>query len=180
MRALRRLGIEVSLASGDAAMPVCNIAQALGIEDYRHGMSADDKLAWLREHQEAGERVVMVGDGINDAPVLAGADTSVAIGQGALLAHSSAESILLGPTLQPLVDAVQVSRRALTIIRQNLGWAVLYNLTALPLAAMGWVPPWLAAAGMSASSLVVVLNALRLKNYRPRDLLAAGNAGIRA
>lgn len=180
LRALRKLGIEVSLASGDTAMPVRNIAQALGIEDYRHGMSADDKLAWLREHQEAGERVVMVGDGINDAPVLAGADTSVAIGQGALLAHSSAESILLGPTLQPLVDAVQVSRRALTIIRQNLGWAVLYNLTALPLAAMGWVPPWLAAAGMSASSLVVVLNALRLKNYRPRDLLAAGNAGIRA
>ena len=156
------------------------VADSLGIEDYRYDMSADDKLAWLRERQTAGEIVVMVGDGVNDAPVLAGANTSVAIGQGALLAHTSAEAILLGPTLKPLVDSIAASRRALKIIRQNLGWAVLYNLAALPLAAAGMVPPWLAAAGMSASSLVVVMNALRLKRFQPATISSPDSAGKRA
>ncbi len=164
---LRALGIKLGLASGDAQRAVQRVAEDVGIDDYHWEMSADDKLAYLHDMQNKGAIVVMVGDGINDAPVLAGADTSVAIGKGALLAHSSAESILLGETLEPIVAAMQTAHQALRIIRQNLTWAVLYNLTALPLAALGHVPPWAAAAGMSASSLVVVLNALRLKRFRP-------------
>ena len=180
VQAIRASGIQVGLASGDEASAVSAIADATGIEDYRSGLSADDKLAWLRDRQQAGEIVVMVGDGVNDAPVLAGANTSVAIGQGALLAHSSAEAILLGATLKPLVDAISVSRHALKIIRQNLAWAVVYNLAALPLAAAGMVPPWLAAAGMSASSLVVVMNALRLKRFQPATISTPDGAGKRA
>ena len=168
MQELRRLGIKLGLASGDAEAPVRRVALTVGIDDYHWGMSADEKLTHLRKLQKEAAVVVMVGDGINDAPVLAGADTSVAIGKGALLAHSSAEAILLGDTLEPLLAAVHTARQAMKIIRQNIAWAILYNLTALPLAAMGHVPPWLAAAGMSASSLVVVLNALRLKRYQPR------------
>lgn len=164
---LRKLGLTLGLASGDSKAPVERVATEVGITDYHWSQSADDKLDYLRRLQKENAVVVMVGDGINDAPVLAGADTSIAIGKGALLAHSSAESILLGDTLEPIVSAVQTARRALTIIRQNLIWAVFYNLTALPLAAAGHVPPWAAAAGMSASSLVVVLNALRLKKFKP-------------
>jgi Cu2+-exporting ATPase len=180
LRTIRESGIRVGLASGDEDAAVRSIADSLGIEDYRSGMSADDKLAWLRERQADGEIVVMVGDGVNDAPVLAGANTSVAIGQGALLAHSSAEAILLGPTLKPLVDSIGVSRQALKIIRQNLAWAIVYNLAALPLAAAGMVPPWLAAAGMSASSLVVVMNALRLKRFQPATISRPHTGGKRA
>jgi len=108
----------------------------------------------------------MVGDGINDAPVLAGADTSIAPAHGALLAQTSADVIMLGESLHPLVTALAMSRKTLSIVRQNLIWAVVYNATALPLAVVGLVPPWLAAIGMSASSLVVVLNALRLNRYQ--------------
>ena len=104
----------------------------------------------------------MVGDGINDAPVLSGADASIAPADSALLAQTSADVIMLGDQLEPVVTAIEVSRKTIRIVRQNLAWAVLYNVTALPLAVAGLVPPWLAAIGMSASSLIVVLNALRL------------------
>ncbi|MGB5625478.1 MAG: heavy metal translocating P-type ATPase, partial [Woeseiaceae bacterium] len=106
-----------------------------------------------------------VGDGINDAPVLAGADTSVAPAQGALLAQTNADVIMLGDSLEPLVTAVRMSGKTMRIVRQNLAWAIVYNALALPLAAAGLVPPWLAAIGMSASSLIVVLNALRLSRF---------------
>ena len=107
----------------------------------------------------------MVGDGINDAPVLAGADASIAPVHGALLAQTSADVVMLGESLQPLVNGVLLARKTMTIVRQNLVWAVVYNAVALPLAALGYVPPWAAAIGMSASSLVVVLNALRLSRF---------------
>ena len=107
----------------------------------------------------------MIGDGINDAPVLAGADTSIAPSHGALLAQTNADVIMLGDALHPITTALGLSAATMRIVRQNLVWAVVYNATALPLAVAGMVPPWLAAIGMSFSSLVVVLNALRLHRY---------------
>jgi len=107
----------------------------------------------------------MVGDGINDAPVLAGANASVAPVHGALLAQTSADIVLLGDTLQPVTLGILLAKQTMRVVRQNLAWAIVYNATALPLAAMGHVPPWAAAIGMSASSLIVVLNALRLSHY---------------
>jgi len=125
-------------------------------------LSADDKLALVRSLRAAGHRVVMVGDGVNDAPVLAAADVSAAIAAGTELARVSADLVLLGEGLAGITRAVETSRRLMHIIRQNLAWAVLYNLTAVPLAASGLLEPWMAAIGMSGSSLLVVLNAIRL------------------
>ena len=107
----------------------------------------------------------MVGDGINDAPVLAGADVSIAPAHGATLAQTNADVILAGDTLLPLPLGILLAKRTMRVVRQNLSWAIVYNATALPLAAMGYVPPWAAAIGMSASSLIVVLNALRLSRF---------------
>jgi len=162
---LRKLGITPALVSGDNRVAVETIAATLGIDDVHFECTPEGKLAIIAAAQQRGERVVMVGDGINDAPVLAGADTSVAPAHGALLAQTSADVIMLGESLAPLTTAVEMSRKTMRIVRQNLAWAIVYNALALPLAAAGFVPPWLAAIGMSASSLVVVLNALRLNRF---------------
>ncbi len=145
--------------------PVRRVAKALGIDEYRAGCTPEDKLAYLRDRQQQGETVVMVGDGINDAPILAGANASVAMSEGALLAQTSADLIMLGHSLAPLVTALRTARQTMRIVRQNLAWAIVYNAAAVPLAALGFVPPWAAAIGMSSSSLIVVLNALRLSRY---------------
>ncbi|MCB1773086.1 MAG: cadmium-translocating P-type ATPase [Gammaproteobacteria bacterium] len=161
---LRDMGLEVEMLSGDAAGAVAHVATELGIGQARHGMRPDDKLARVRELQAAGHQVAMVGDGVNDAPVLAGADVSVAMGQGAQLAHASADMVILSERLLALPDGIAKARRTRTVIKQNLGWALFYNVSAVPLAAAGMVAPWMAAIGMSISSLVVVFNALRLKS----------------
>ena len=165
LRQLRALGPTIALASGDGAAPVRRVAQALGIDEYRAGCTPEEKLAYLRKRQSQGETLVMVGDGINDAPTLAGADASVAMAEGALLAQTSADLIMLGHSLAPLVTALRTARQTMRIVRQNLAWAIVYNAAAVPLAALGFVPPWAAAIGMSSSSLIVVLNALRLSRY---------------
>jgi len=163
---LRRLGLAPLLYSGDSEAAVARVAQQLGIEDFFARMRPGDKLQAMHDLQAKGALVAMVGDGVNDAPILAGAQVSLAMGGGTQLAQASADMVLLSEQLPHLPRAVEMARATLRIIRQNLAWAVLYNLVALPLAAMGYVAPWMAAIGMSASSLIVVLNALRLnKQY---------------
>jgi Cu2+-exporting ATPase len=161
---LREQGLTVEILSGDARGAVAQVADALAIDQRQWGLKPDEKLASVGGRQADGEIVVMVGDGVNDAPVLAGADVSIAMGSGAQLAHASADMVMLSERLGVLPQGVATARRTLKIIKQNLGWALLYNLAAVPLAAAGFVAPWMAALGMSLSSLVVVFNALRMRH----------------
>jgi Cu2+-exporting ATPase len=159
---LERLGLIPLIASGDHRVAVALAAERLGAIAAHAELRPEGKLALVQALQSAGHRVVMVGDGVNDAPVLAAADVSVAIASGTDLARVNADLVLLGERLTGLVCGVETSRRMLRIIRQNLAWALLYNLTAVPLAASGRLQPWMAALGMSLSSLLVVANATRL------------------
>lgn len=167
VKCLRSLGLAPMIASGDRPETVASNARALGNLRGVADLRAADKLALVHGLQRDGQTVVMVGDGVNDAPVLAGADVSVAIGSGTDLAKVSADIVLLGASLMPLCVGIGTARRTLRIIRQNMTWAVLYNATAVPMAALGWLQPWMAAIGMSTSSLLVVLNAMRLLRDSP-------------
>ena len=160
---LKQAGIEVTMLSGDGESAVRHAAERLGIEDYRAGQNPQDKLAALQEMQRAGDVVAMVGDGVNDAPVLAGAQVSIAMGSGTQVARSSSDIVLLSENLLDVGRALTTSRHAMAVMKTNFAWAVAYNLVALPFAVLGYIPPWVAAIGMSASSLIVVLNALRLR-----------------
>jgi len=162
---LAELGLRVRLVSGDGEAAVQHTAGKLGIADYDANCSPEDKLGIIRRAQQNGETVTMVGDGINDAPVLAGADASIAPAHGAMLAQTSADIILVGDNLRPLLLGVRLAKQTIRVVKQNLAWAIVYNAAALPLAALGYVPPWAAAIGMSASSLIVVLNALRINRF---------------
>jgi Cu2+-exporting ATPase len=167
--ALREQGLQVEILSGDAPHKVRAAAQALGIDTWQARCLPGDKLARLEQLRTRGACVMAVGDGINDAPVLAGADISVALAGGAELAQASSGLVLAGERLDRLASARCVARRTLAIVRQNQRWALAYNLSTVPLAALGLVPPWLAALGMSLSSLLVVLNALRIGRSRRAD-----------
>ncbi|UCE89634.1 MAG: cadmium-translocating P-type ATPase [Pseudomonadota bacterium] len=170
VRDLQAMGLKVQILSGDVAAMVDEVARELAVDVACGGYTPERKLAHVRALQAKGAVVAMVGDGVNDAPVLAGAQVSIAMGSGTQLAQATADMILLSGSLARLPGAVHTARATLRVIRQNLGWAVLYNLTALPLAAAGLVAPWMAAIGMSASSLLVVLNALRLARRDPPRL----------
>ena len=167
---LRELGCQSALLSGDQASRVHAAARLLGQgEDMvvaQAQATPEDKLNVIARIQAEGHRVAVVGDGINDAPVLAKADVSVALDQGAALAQSQADLIILGGRLLGLPEAVVISRQAMRIVRQNLAWAAIYNASCIPLALAGLMPPWLAGLGMALSSLGVVLNALRLGGAR--------------
>ena len=167
IRKLRDEGRHVTLLTGDAQPVAQHVADALGIDTVEAGVSPQGKLDYVTRLQAAGAVVAMIGDGINDAPVLARAQVSIAMGCGAQLAHTQADLVLLAESslapLAPLEQALRVARRSLRIVRQNLVWAAAYNLVALPLAMAGWVTPWMAGIGMSGSSLLVVLNSLRLQ-----------------
>ena len=158
---LKQLGCRISIASGDSSGHVHQLAKELGIDDVHSGLTPADKLALVTRLQQH-TRVAMFGDGINDAPVLAGADLSVAMGSGSAIAKNSADLILLGDHLSRFTQAVAVAKLTTQIIRQNLAWALGYNALILPLAVTGHVAPYIAAIGMSASSLIVVGNSLRL------------------
>ncbi len=159
---LRAGGKRIVLLTGDRPAAAAQVAAALEIDTIQAGLTPADKIAAVAELQARGARVLMVGDGVNDAPVLARADVSIAMGGASALAQRSADIVLLGDRLALVGDALARAERTGRVIRQNLAWALGYNLGAIPLAAAGLVAPWLAALGMSSSSLVVVLNALRL------------------
>jgi Cu2+-exporting ATPase len=162
INSLQQSNVQTLLFSGDDETAVSIVADRLHIADYQAAMLPAEKLQHLRELQKQGASVAMLGDGVNDAPVLAGADVSIAMGEGARYAAAAADMVLFRNDLNVLYRGITVARKMMRIIRQNLGWALAYNVTALPLAAMGLIQPWMAALGMSASSLIVVANAMRL------------------
>jgi Cu2+-exporting ATPase len=164
--ALRKRGLQVQLMTGDHADAAWQVAERVGIDEVQAALQPADKLKAVQALQQQGAVVAMVGDGINDAPVLAAADVSIAMQGAARVTQASADLVLLSDRLGSLPDGIALARKTLGIIRQNLGWAVGYNLVALPAAASGLVAPWMAAIGMSSSSLLVVLNALRLTRRR--------------
>lgn len=159
--ALRTDGVVPVIASGDAPTRVAALATELGIVDWHARQSAQDKLAKLQALRAEGHRVLAVGDGSNDAPILAAADVSAALASGTGLAQAQADLLLLDDRLDGLVYARRVARQVERVVDQGRRWSLAYNLCAVPFAAFGFVPPWLAGIGMSLSSLVVVLNALR-------------------
>ncbi len=165
---LRAQGLKLSIFSGDTPSTVEAMGRRLGVSHALGGMTPEGKHAGLRQLQQGDAVIAMVGDGVNDAPVLAQAQVSVAMGGGTDLARNQADIVLLSARLGALADGLALSRRALTIIRQNLWWSFVYNFTAVPLAMSGLVTPWMAGIGMSASSLFVVLNALRLQRGAKR------------
>ncbi|AMO57306.1 carbonate dehydratase [Endozoicomonas montiporae] len=186
---LRRSGIKVTLLSGDQTAVVSSVAEQLNISHWQAEANPDDKLDFIKRQQQKGERILMVGDGINDVPVLAGADISLAMGSASDLAKTHADAVLLSNDLSRLLDARQLARKTRSVIRQNLAWSLLYNLSALPLAASGLIAPWMAAIGMALSSLLVVGNALRLSKQPaperlqgtdPHDTTAVHQSAIRA
>ena len=154
-------GLRVHLLSGDEPAIVEAMAQRLGIGAWLGGATPQEKFDYVARLQAEGRVVAMVGDGLNDAPVLARADASAAMGAGADAAQLQADVVLTGDRLGALGELLDAARGAMRLVRQNLGWALLYNAVALPAAALGWIGPWEAAIGMSASSFIVVLNALR-------------------
>ena len=166
VQALHALGLTVHLYSGDRPQAVQAAARQAGIAQAQGGMLPDDKLARIRDLQRAGRVVAMVGDGVNDAPALVQADLAIAVGSGSDLSLEAAQVLLMRPRLLGAVETIAIARRTLRVIRENLALSLGYNAIAVPLAMAGLVMPLFAAIAMSASSLLVVGNALRLRLYR--------------
>ncbi|MFE1295257.1 heavy metal translocating P-type ATPase [Streptomyces sp. NPDC058731] len=164
---LRRLGVRPVLATGDREAPARAVAAALGIDEVHARCGPEDKAALVRRSRERGHRVAVVGDGVNDAAALAGADLGIAMGGGTDVAIGAADVTLVRGDIDALADAVLLARRTLGTIRANLLWAFGYNAVTLPLAVVGLLNPMLAAAAMSASSVLVVANSLRLRGWQP-------------
>jgi Cu2+-exporting ATPase len=163
---LRAQGLRrFAVLSGDREAQVKPLAASLGIAEAHAGLSPEAKLAWLQRRRAAGERVAMVGDGINDAPTLAAADVSISFGHATELAQANSDFLLLGDDVGVLAEGYRLARRTRQILLQNLAWAAVYNALALPAAAFGLIPPWAACIGMSLSSLLVVANSLRLRAH---------------
>lgn len=162
VRALSALGVSVHLYSGDDANVVQALGAELGVVQVRGGCTPDDKLVLVQELQRQGHRVAMVGDGVNDGPVLAGANVALALAHGAPLLQSRADFVLVGSSLLPVLQTLMLARKTRRVVGQNLLWAFVYNAACIPLAVVGLLPAWAAGLGMASSSLLVVLNALRL------------------
>lgn len=163
---LRQQGIRIHILSGDHPQAVAHTAKQLSVTDFNAEFSPEQKLAWIKALQESKDVVLMVGDGLNDGPVLAAASVSIAMGEGVDVSQAAADMILLNNRLAVLPQAIWLASFYRHILRQNLIWAFAYNLIAIPVAIAGWLSPWLASVGMASSSLLVVLNALRITRYR--------------
>ena len=159
---MRSLGLDVCILSGDRADAVAPIAVSLGITDWHAGVTPDRKVEFLKSQKANGTRVLMVGDGINDAPSLAQAYVSMSPITAAELSQANADAVFIGQRLSPVVDAIVLARKARRLMTQNLTLAVVYNAIAVPIAIVGLVTPLIAALAMSGSSLLVTANALRL------------------
>ena len=166
VQALQALGLKVRLLSGDNAGAVRHVAQAVGIGEFEAGVSPRDKAKRVAALKEQGARVAMVGDGINDAPALAAADVGIAMGSGTDIAMHAAGITLLRGDPRLVAEAIELSRRTVAKIRQNLFWAFIYNVVGIPLAAFGLLSPMVAGAAMAASSVMVVSNSLLLARRR--------------
>jgi Cu2+-exporting ATPase len=162
VRALKDSGMAVYLLSGDAPDAAKRVAQQIGITEFKGQCTPQDKLDFLRNLQLSGCKVAMVGDGLNDGPVLAGAHASFAFGRAVPLAQAQADFLVSGQRLSDVAWACDLAQRTLAVVRQNLWWAAGYNAVAVPLAVAGFMPAWAAGIGMASSSLLVVLNAVRL------------------
>jgi Cu+-exporting ATPase len=168
VKRLARLGVTSRMLTGDSEVTARAVAREIGIELVDAGVNPDGKVAAVRRAMSDGRRVAMVGDGVNDAAALAAADVGMAFATGADVAGAAAGINLIGSTPHLVADAVELARRSVRIIRQNLFWAFAYNVAMLPLAAVGRIPPGWAAGAMMLSSITVVLNALRLR-LPPRE-----------
>jgi Cu2+-exporting ATPase len=168
LRTLEAMGLQIRVLSGDRPSAVAAVAQRLGLrpDQVQGGLSPQAKLNQLKAWQQQGHRVAVVGDGFNDMPVLAAAHASIAVGQAVPLARSRSDAVVRGERLWPVVQTLVLARRTMVVVRRNLAWAALYNAVCIPLAVLGWMPAWLAGAGMALSSLAVVLHALQLAHDR--------------
>ncbi len=167
VRRLQRLGLDVAMVTGDHGATAQAIAAEVGIDRVLAEVFPEGKVDHVARLQEAGRRVIFVGDGLNDAPALASADVGIAMGSGTDVALAAADVNLLGGSLASVADALELARHTYRIISQNLFWAFAYNVVMIPLAVLGVLDPMLAAAAMATSSVTVVANALRLRRYRP-------------
>lgn len=159
---IKQAKLSIAIASGDQETNVQDIARKLGISKFYSAMSPEDKLSYIQSIQKDGARVAFFGDGINDAPVLAAADLSIAMGSGATIAQHQADVVLLSDSIEQFPRMLYLAKKTTRIIRQNFGWAILYNASVIPLAITGNLPPYIAALGMSLSSIIVTSNSLRL------------------
>jgi len=159
------MGIKPVILSGDTVESVSSAANELGIDEYTASMTPQQKMQWVVDRQAKGKVVAMVGDGINDAPTLACADVSFSLADSTALANNHSDFLLLGSKLKSIPQSIRLADKTLRLIKQNISWAILYNLIAIPFAMAGLVAPWVAAIGMSASSVIVVLNSMRLAKF---------------
>jgi Cu+-exporting ATPase len=167
LQMLRRQGVAyIVMLTGDSRSTATRIAEELGVDEVRADLLPDDKVKAVDELRGRFGSVAMVGDGVNDAPALAGADLGLAIGTGTDVAIEASDLTLVSGDLRAAVDAIRLARRTLATIRGNLFWAFAYNVAAIPLAVAGLLDPMIAAAAMAGSSLFVVGNSLRLRRFR--------------
>lgn len=177
VQALADLNLNAELLSGDQLQTVASTAGKIGISQFQAACSPQDKLARLQSLKQQGHKVLMIGDGLNDGPILASAHVSIAMGKGVPLSQAHADYILLNGDISQIPQLIKHAKKTMQVIKQNIAWAVVYNLVCIPLAFVGVLSPWLAGLGMAASSILVILNALRLTQFSDSQFSSTQSAG---